>query len=174
MKAFKDLTSKGQKIRIVKDAITQINAGILNPNNNGEYLIFGNNKARYNSPKVSLQKLFKEEKNLDCECCAKGALFASYIINVNKVSNKDRYNSEYFQKEKLKSWFSIGELDLIETAFEGIVINDDEGILKEGDCWTNLTKLGEKAYKFYKKYKDPKKRLLAILENILINKEFTL
>lgn len=31
-----------------------------------------------------------------------------------------------------------------------------------------------KAFKFYKKYKDPKKRLLAILENILINKEFTL
>ena len=39
MKAFKDLTSKGQKIRIVEDAITQINAGILNPNNRGEYLI---------------------------------------------------------------------------------------------------------------------------------------
>lgn len=91
-------------------------------------------------------------------------------MNVNKVTNKDFFYYECFQKDKLKKWFSAKELDTIETAFEMDVIGDSTDSL---NGIRDLTKLAKDAIKFGKKYKTNELRLLGILKNIIKYGEFT-
>lgn len=166
MRKFESLTLKGQKMRIVKDAIAQIIAKkFIAKSANYLQLIKGDFSTD------SLQTILKSE-NLKCECCAKGALFASCVIETNKVNIKQDYGKEYFQKNKLKKWFDLSELDLIEMAFEGVSVIDSNNILH--DINRNPTELYLKGKRFYRKYKSNKTRLLAILNNILENGKFTL
>lgn len=110
MKQFKDLTLKGQKIRIVKDAISQIKIGKILPSMGDYFSVLEEWKTN------DLQKeLLGDNK---CEACAKGSLFAACVINVDKVKISDPLNSNSFQVRKLKKWFPKNELDLIEAAFE--------------------------------------------------------
>lgn len=164
MKQFKDLSLKGQKMRIVRDAIAQIKIGKIIPDQ-GTYFVL-NDIPDYKDLKKELTKT-----DNTCDACAKGALFAACVINVNKVKVDDGTNSNYFQVRKLKKWFSEGELDLIETAFEGAVIYDSNNELYTGeeDCWGNpaYTELGQRAIEFGENYDNTEDRLLAILENIL-------
>lgn len=176
MKKFEDLSLKGQKMRIVKDAISQIEGKKFLPKE-GTYLQFlqEDDLSYYPSEYESIQKTIQKR---NCECCAKGAIFASCILNINKVKGKDAFNDESFMKSKLKKWFTALELDMIEAAFETEVISNTDSKLEEfgeddyGSITTVLTELGKKCVKFGEKYKSPKGRLLGILNNILKNGEF--
>lgn len=190
MKKFEECSIKTQKKRIVQDAIAQIQNKTFRVSN-GNYMIINNeyhhNKNNQPKGKISIKDiLLKQEKNT-CTVCAKGAIFAACVLNVNKVYLKDHYSEEEFQKGKLKKWFSPLELDMIETAFERTIIVDTDECLEEGnEYYYNqgdeenpifeeekvLSMLGRKCIKFGKKYKSDKNRLLAILNNILINGEF--
>lgn len=168
-KQFEELkTKRAQKMRIVQDAINQINIG--------QIIAGTGNYFTWNSPdslpkgKFSIQKALKADNK--CQCCAKGALFAACVIETNKVNSQQNFRSEYFQKEKLSKWFSAGELDTIECAFEKGVVFDTEHILRAGDIYSNKTSLGKNAIKFGKRYKTNKERLLKILENIKLNGSF--
>ncbi len=166
MKKFKDLTLRGQKMRIVKDAIEQIKTCVVIPRT-GVYL--DNLEIKYDNfweseVTGSLQKLLQRD-DFTCEACAKGSLFAACVLNVNRVDVDADISNESFQKSKLKKWFSVEELDTIETAFECRVVMDDP-------YETTPTELGRKAIKFGKRYHTDKKRLLAILNNILKNRSF--
>ena len=110
-------------------------------------------------------------KENTCTCCAKGAIFASCVMNVNKVTNKDNFYNEKFQKTKLKKWFSAKELDTIETAFESYVVEDSSGLLL--DEYHGYRNLARHAISFGRKYHTSEKRLLAILRNIIKYGEFT-
>lgn len=166
LKPFEELTIPQQKKRIVKDAISQIIINNIEPTE-GTYLRFNS----FPNLKESLQHTISSGEN-KCTACAKGAIFASCVLNVNKVYGKDPYGEEYFMKKKLIKWFTPLELDMIETAFEMGVISDDENKLEHPDSF-DLYDLGEKCIKFGERYKNPKNRLLAILNNILENKVFT-
>jgi len=171
-KPFEKLSRKEQKLRIVKDAIIQIENKRITPSNAGNYMRIFDLDSK---SEMSIQKILKEDVN-KCECCAKGALFASCVINVNNVTRSDFYSDEEFQKEKLSKWFSDKELDTIETAFEGQVIVDSSGtleVLVNGDHW-EPTKLANKAIKFGEQYRTSETRMLAILNNILENGRFKL
>lgn len=165
LKPFEELTIPQQKKRIVRDAIAQINSKNIEPTE-GEYLAF----EIYPKRKQSLQDIIASGNN-QCTACAKGAIFASCVLNVNKVYGKDSFNQEYFMKNKLTTWFTPLELDMIEAAFEVCVVTNDNGLLEDKNY--NLTKLGKKCIKFGGKYKNTTNRLLAILNNILENKVFT-
>lgn len=171
-KKFEELKSKrAQKMRIVQDAIDQIKIGQIIVTR-GSYFNFEDPNL-FSFPKFSLQKKLKQGEK--CECCAKGALFASCVLETNKVNSQQEYTEESFQKNKLKEWFSPLELDKIEAAFETVVIADSEGVLEKKNKIsgeTNPTNLGKKAIKFGKKYEDNTERLLAILSNIKINGSF--
>ena len=161
-------------MRIVKDAIAQIKAKMFIPSE-GTYLRLLDEDRHEYFPgyNESIQKLLEKDK---CDCCAKGAIFASCVLNVNKVDGKDKYTEEYFIKSKLKKWFSPLELDMIETAFEQRIVIDTTDKLENNnyDEWGDPTptKLAEKCIKFGIKYNNSKKRLIAILENVLKNKKF--
>lgn len=175
MKKFKDLTKKGQKMRIVRDAIAQIKINKFVPTE-GAYLSVwraddesGMVSSVHLKNKDNLQKVLKEE-DVECDCCAKGALFASCVMSVNKVYGKNDFAKEVFQSKKLSKWFSKGELDMVETAFEKEIMCDTENILRDNDG--ELTDLGEKCVVFGESYDTATERLLAILENILQNGTF--
>lgn len=178
MKKFNELTLKGQKMRIVRDAIQQIKAGVVVPEQGHYFKITGRRDRpdlswREALPSKNLQKLFLKDQ-VECTACAKGSLFAGCVLNVNKVKTDDYLDSEDLMKTKLRKWFSLKELDIIETSFEKGVITDDAGILEKydnsGRC--KNTELGKQAIKFGRKYREPKARLLAILKNILKNGTF--
>lgn len=165
LKLFEELTIPQQRVRIIKDAILQINSKNINPTE-GHYLRFTSTIKQ----KQSLQDIIASGEN-KCTACAKGAIFASCVLNVNKVYGKDEFGEEYFMKKKLDKWFTPLELDMIEAAFEVTIITDNEDKLEDHNY--NPTKLGQKCIKFGKRYKNPTNRLLAILNNILENKVFT-
>lgn len=186
LKPFKELTLKGQKMRIVRDAIAQINTKLFKPKN-GVYLDFDNSYGY----KDSLKTLFLNRQ--ECTCCAKGAIFSACVLNVNKVYGKDDFSDNEFQKNKLKKWFEEKELNLIECAFELCVVGLENtsatlvktrvtesrnlGNMEYCKTWLEDNKeylLPEtiKAIKFGRKYKNSTNRLLAILNNILKNGEF--
>lgn len=179
LKKFKDLTLKGQKMRIVRDAITQIEMGnwTADPVTYLEFtgdlvddLEYYEMQDKVIEENLDLQKVLKS--GATCDVCAKGALFASCVLITNKVKGSDEFMEEDFQSHKLKKWFKQGELNAIEAAFEGRVVTDNNSKLENENY--DLSVLGEKCLKFYKKYRNsPKKRMLAILKNILDNGEFT-
>lgn len=167
IRLFNKLSKQEQKIKIVKDAIAQIKIGTFIAKQ-GNYLEIYDVDDSDNE--ISLQSVIGTTENT-CKCCAKGAIFASCVMNVNKVTNKDDFFDEGFQKDKLKKWFSARELDTIETAFELDVIIDSTDSL---ECSNHgFKKLATDALKFGSKYSTPEKRLLAILKNIVKYGKFT-
>lgn len=128
---FEELSLQEQKIRIVEDAIAQIHENIIVPKK-GTYVAFD----KVIKPDDSLKELVN--KGYKCEACAKGTLLISCISIVNDVYGRDTYERDGFIKEKLDKWFSKEELDLIETAFEGYVVDDSEGILLQYNEYGNV------------------------------------
>jgi hypothetical protein len=182
MKKFEELTIPMQKKRIVRDAIQQINIGLFIPKN-GHYFSFVEGNWIVEDMTKDIQSALVEGHR--CTCCAKGGLFAACVLNVDKVNFKHSFTSESFQKNKLKKWFTPLELDMIETAFEKRVITDSTGNLQDiktlySNPYTFLnstrrykTALANKCIAFGKQHKKASDRLLAILNNILVNKVFT-
>lgn len=154
MKKFEDLSMADQKIKIVKDAIKQIKLGKILVTTGVYMRITNNGSGRRRISDTKSLKTLIEKPEFKCEACAKGALFASCVLETNEVYGNDIYNTEGFQSDKLRPWFSKKELDNIEGTFEG---------------WANK---GTKSLIFHEKYTNSKTRLLAILNNILKNKTF--
>lgn len=101
-----------------------------------------------------------------CEVCAKGALFCGIIGRVNELTVDDfkDYNfsvSSYGDRghEKLLEFFTLQQIDLIETAFEGTsfldICNLDDSINAEN---------------FRNEYMTSKQVMTAIMQNIIRNK----
>lgn len=172
---FNKLTKQEQKIKIVKDAIKQIKIGLFKPKK-GTYIRFPD---YFLWDGDNLQELMQRGKK--CQVCAKGALFASCVLNVNKVYGRDNFANEEFEKKKLRKWFSAAELDTIECAFEKHVLQDSARVLNTKyecniDIWDGgitrydsigtLSPLAEKAIAFGKRYSKTPDRMLAILRNI--------
>lgn len=171
-KSFEELTIQEQKMRIVEDAIIQIKNKNFHPANGYGYLRIN---FEHQEKNISLKDILGTVDGR-CTCCAKGAIFAACVINVNEVKSWDLYNDEQFQKKKLKTWFGPLELDTIETAFEGDVIEDSTSSLSM-TCPESYrhynSEIANRAIEFGLKYNEPEERLLAILDNILENGSFT-
>ncbi len=179
---FENMSKQNQKMRIVEDAIAQIQLGKIIPTNSEYFRLLTTKRNQYDKSryeyknKQSIQEILALPK-VTCEACAKGALFAACVIDTNEVNGKDLKGGEDFMKDKLSKWFSPLELDMIETAFERTVIVDTTNSLQDRD--TIETKLGMKCIKFGIKHGgdlyediDSSKLMLAILNNILIHGEF--
>lgn len=169
MKKFEQLTIQGQKMRIVQDAIAQLLTKVIIASANGYYFTLDydfNEKAA----SKDLKTVLNTAKTPVCKVCAKGALFTGCVANVNEIRTMSVKNRrEPFQTKKLAPWFSIEELDTIEAAYEQDVIRDKKHILRDKNH--DLTVIGKKAVNFSKSNSE-KRRLLAILNNILKNGSF--
>jgi len=122
---FNALSKSEKRIAIAKDALVQIKTKKIIATN-GHYLSILSGFKNEDS----LQKKI-DSKGFSCQCCAKGALFISCVRQVNQVNMTDNWSDERFQKSKSKDYFSVLQLDMIETAFEGQLIQDSTGELEE-------------------------------------------
>lgn len=98
------------------------------------------------------------EKN--CPSCALGNLFLSHIRLFNNVNLAYSAYERNTVASKLEQYFSQKQLDMIECAFEGKDVC--------GRLFNYEEK--EKCKTYYLRYSDEKKRLRAILINIIKNK----
>lgn len=95
-----------------------------------------------------------------CPSCALGNLFLSHIRLFDKVLlENDTYGRDNIT-DSLENYFDANQLNLIECAFEGDDITGD---------FNNDDEEYRAALSYYSKYSDTKKRLRAILINIIKN-----
>lgn len=159
------LMTKGEKrVIVAQDCIDRISIGQLTPYA-GNFL---RPDLKYGSEiRSRFEGSIKEEvakPAFTCIGCAKGGMFLSYVGRANKLNfndlsaGSDQNDTASVEHKKLLEIFTITQLTMIETAFEGRVYIDDILSMK------NI----EKAKDFYRKYSNS--RLVAICENIIKNK----
>jgi hypothetical protein len=110
------VTNSEIAVKIAQDAIAQINASKFLATT-GSYCKLDDSWTL--SGTASAQEALKTK---NCEVCALGALFASYVINFNQVSVEEMHSGfdrmwERFE-DKLTPYFNINDLLLAEFVFE--------------------------------------------------------
>lgn len=162
-------------VSIARDVIAQLRAGRYMACT-GEYVLpddTGKSNARYNKavyekPNTQFQKLL-ESKTFKCGVCAIGSMFCSVVRKVNEVTVGDLnnyYDSMNF-RDKLLPYFSLQQLGLIESAFEGRrSYADDSGA---GD--NKASQASNWRYNCENSYSIPSNHvLIEICKNIIRNK----
>ena len=156
--AFNALSVKEQRIWIIRDALKQIKNGKFIPTQ-GTYLehVFDDENTDFTDKSLQVELVAAEE----CECCAKGALFASCVLNNNKVKTSINYTESPFIAKKLKKWFSSEELDMMEIAFE---VDDEVG---GSTFYIKHPALADACLNFGDRFDSSEERLVEILKNTL-------
>jgi hypothetical protein len=157
---FNKATKAQKRVMIAKDCIARIEAKLFFPN-------------RGSLIKSEAMNINKETLNsIECQICAKGGLFASYVGRVNnfdcRTSSVGNWNSPDDKLHtKLSEIFTYKQLSLIECAFEGrkYLMRDNKG---------NNIIFGDKTYDKAENYRDSfetsNECLIEICENIIRNK----
>jgi hypothetical protein len=135
--------------------------------------------------KYDLKRLFSVGMKT-CKVCAKGALFIAAVEKYDKVMETvDSLDIEgkivHIGRDNdgvcglLKDYFDMDQLDLIEFAFEGVGINgryEERGespeVSPEEERMADAVSSVSKTY--IDRFADPKKRMIAIMQNIIDNK----
>ena len=164
-KKFNSSTKAEKRMMIAQDCIDRINLCQIKPITSRFFCqtddIIDNSKLYSDSLKSILNNT-KEVQT--CSVCAKGGLFISYVGRVNKFEiGKLADNSENSSEplKKLSKIFTLLQLSLIETTYEGSEFNWNKNLTR---------KQKDVSYSFYRKYDEPKERLVAICQNIIDNK----
>lgn len=164
-----------KRMLIAKDVIAQIKAKRFKPTagtwvrtkmKNGAYLAV---EEKFDGNE-SMRELFIGKRIPACDCCALGAMFMS-CTTYNEGTTVDDFEREMdwdFEERVLNktlsngltNFFSVEQLQLIETAFEG---GDGAFMVKKGDL------AAQKAASWYEDLSRDDKRMIAIMENIIAN-----
>lgn len=161
---FNSMSKAEKRVRIAEDCLERIKLNLYEPNSG--CFITGQTQRL-----LEIKPDLKDSVNssIQCSACAKGGLFLTYVGRVNnfKSSQLDGGNNiRTNDHRKLLEIFTARQLALIEFAFEGSQhIHYD---LRHGEI--DLDDLEDKISKFYEKYNDDRKRMIAICENIIKNK----
>lgn len=177
---FKAAAAAEKRVLIAKDVIAQVKAGRFKVGS-GNWVVpltrSGSDLSvdRFEEDE-SVQKLFLEGDIPKCECCALGAMFMSCTLYNNKTTAIEledvRFSfSDYVEEGSftngLSKFFSKDQLKLIESAFEG---NCGAFCLEQTAEWEEGLLPGDKTFGWMSRLRDDKKRLVAIMENIIKNK----
>ena len=128
---------------------------------------------------ADVRQLYLGNTIQQCSCCALGGMFMSCTLYNNNTTVEDLCYAgadigDVILEEDddslpngLNKFFSVAQLKLIEQTFEG-----NQGAINSSmDDGTGeiIDKFSPKAEAFYTKYKKPKDRLIAIMQNIIDN-----
>lgn len=124
---FTDLkTKQAQRVRIAWDVLAQIKRKTWTVEH-GTYLDFSGvedygdlieHEGDYVESFLGLQELLKSPNGNKCEACALGSMVCSLTLN-NGNFNAFETRSRWDQTDKLRDFFEMGQLELIENCFEG-------------------------------------------------------
>jgi hypothetical protein len=173
-KPFHGLTAAEKRIAIARDAIAQLKADRYVATYGSYFSLYATETEGSLSGKPLDQVMERSVK--PCYVCGIGACFASAVRLTDQVKigsehgsivSFDRLDSAF--SKKLRQFFSIFQLELIETAYERS--SSSCGIRSRFEI--SGKKVPEKkiqaAVKFGLRYYDRNKRLLSILRNIVRN-----
>lgn len=159
-KAFTKANMQRRRVLIAKDIIAQIKAGKIVADEGHWYQNY-----RYDVDlDDNMQAKFLSDNGQQCSCCALGAVMVSCTLFKNNVKYKDAANlfdvpdviTEGVEDiHNITTIFGIDQLKKIECAYER-----GNGYFRNG--WD--------AVNFGRRYDDPEKRMIAIMENIIKNK----
>ncbi len=180
---FDRLSGAGKRVMVAKDVIRSLQLKKLiatmgtygSYNNNYPYTKQGEPAKNFTKLKTVMAKDTEELGDVlkrqlrRCEACAVGSLFVSTVLRADKLGVEKAYGCSYSGstqrignspnvdtlKAYLLGFFTQGQLNLIEIAFEGWDIEEDEP---------------GPAKAFGEKYKTPHSRMIAIMRNIVKNK----
>lgn len=164
-KAFMKSNKARRRVLLAKDALLRLKEKNIIASNNS-YII---NLPRYSSPGY-MYKSFKQTVNTSNECmvCAKGALLVSAVGRFNGYENYElNFNNTKNTHRELQKYFTLEQLDMIETAFEGRSLMRK---LSEKHDQEICQEIYKKCVEFHDSYSDNDDRLNAIFENIVKNK----
>lgn len=160
---FKKLTVSQQRIKIIKDVISYLQTRKLRATPGTYVKLVG-----YDGEISPDDQVHTLTDRAPCEVCGIGSLFVSAVTLKNKfkvsdlsygryVDIKDGDLNNHTLRDYLRRWFNENQLQLIETAFE--------------QSWGYAVGVSgqDSAVDFGVKYTNAKKRLLAILNNMLEN-----
>ncbi|NDD52339.1 hypothetical protein EBZ39_00405 [bacterium] len=175
-KIFKAATAAEKRVLIAKDVLAQVAAGRFKPTEGSwanprtasgrEIHIWDTDKY---DPDASVREMFLGEQIAKCDCCALGAMFVSCTLYNNKTTLEDFDNETLDFVDNVQDasfsngfakFFSPAQLRLIEIAFEGGC---------GGFCTTSDDDQDLQARDWYDRYPNPKKRLVALMKNIIKN-----
>jgi hypothetical protein len=147
---------------------------------NGTYHYAWNKLDASEGSAADVRRLYLENKIQQCSCCALGGMFMSCTLYNNSTTveslgfaGDDIGGALYKSSEPgsisngLDKFFSVEQLRLIEQTFEG-----NNGVVTGGerdDDGGEFDKFSPRSEAFYTKYKKPKDRLIAIMQNIVKN-----
>lgn len=177
--AFVAASPEEKRVMIAKDVIKRLDAKNLIAKQGEVVELITNPPLSTNYFNEPFQQIINN-KETSCKVCGKGAMLCAYIGRVNKFSFGDtkKWDNGYYHDKishrdtfdkvhpKLEEIFTIQQIDLIETAFEG------------GSYLGTLGgELEDKAIEFYEKYSnrdgdgvvDTDKLLRKICKNIIKN-----
>jgi hypothetical protein len=141
-----------ERVLIAKDALAWIEAGALIPAA-GVYVLPEMSPSE--EEVKDSNKQLRDVKLGKCDVCAKGCLFLAKAVRYDNVlaSQWCKTAEACWPGGVLEEHFDCDQLALIEYTFEGWDYDEQP--------------LNEKANAFYYKYPDTKKRLVAILKNLI-------
>jgi hypothetical protein len=144
-----------ERIAIVKDALKWIKAGALIPKAQYEVV------AEISPHNEQIGKPLRDVNLGKCQVCMMGALFLGQAVrDINCTIEALLWGQ---CRDKLRSYFSQEQLDLIEVYFEGRVYNWNTTTLHKG------FDEDEKAHQFLQQHPNDSKRMKLILRNIVKN-----
>lgn len=154
-KAFNKLSKPEKRVAIAKDVIAALKAKKYIAET-GDYLDINiKDNKDWNVNQESLCS-----NDVTCNVCAIGALFTSKVIISNNF-NSDYIPSDDVMRKELSSYFSMPQLHLIESAFEG---------WEKGSTTFSGNIPNDNHMEYYFEYNDDNDRMIAIMENIVENK----
>lgn len=197
-KRFQAADAAGKRVLIAQDVIAQVKLGKLQPKQGTwvttpEYVeradkAVGGSMGEEEFRVRSVREDFLTGVVGTCECCALGAMFMGCTLNNNKTTAGDLDEVEYVlgnyveNRETtgplangLNKFFSFEQLKLIEQAFEGGDGAFDIDLYRHPKTGEHLddprtpSAKEAKLLAWEKKYPNAKKRLVAIMKNIVDN-----
>lgn len=118
---FNNLSQKKQRIAIARDVIKMLKNNQIKASMNSGYF----SAPGFDSLRISLNSFDKDVHvlvdSIRCEVCALGGMLAATVMKVDGMKFENIFYPELERNEviaKLKNYFSINQLDLIESAYE--------------------------------------------------------
>jgi len=167
-KKFNKLSKTAKRIAIAKDTVAAINAGTVVPSLDTGYL----DAELPEGVNIRTQFLVGQALNtpVHCSACALGSMFVVKVLITNAVDAESRWDREEIVEE-LVDIFSQAQLDLIESAYEGVYVGTFDAAYQKR--WQDkhpalLAKL-KRAVAFSDRYASASRRMRAIMRNIIKN-----
>lgn len=157
---MKKMTVAQMRVAIAKDAIKQIKAKRFTIKN-GAYFWTGE-QERLDIFQSAVYDRARLRKLKRCRVCELGAALVSAVRLFNQIEIECSGSDSHYITNKLGRWFSVGQMSMMEAAFEtegGVLLEDNLGSKEMEEC-----------REFRKRYRSDRARAIAIFRNIIKHK----